>query len=186
MNSFIILAASGADATQKASESTGGIDSLGINPIAIGAQAITFLVLFWIVKKYAMDGIVKNLDTRHKDINRGLRLTAELDKQKEELDARVEKILKAARKDADEITAEANNESGKIIQAAEESANRKAEDIMRAAEGKIEREIADARNGLKAEMATLVTDATEAILNQKLDSSSDRKLVEDYLQEAMK
>ena len=35
-------------------------------------------------------------------------------------------------------------------------------------------------------MAALITDATEAILGQKLDEKSDRKLVEDYLKEAIK
>lgn len=167
-------------------EEAEGIAALGLDPFAIGAQLVTFLLLFWVVKKFALDGIVKNLQKRHEDINRGLHLTAELDQQKEELDARVEEVLKAARKDADAVIAEAHNESGKIIQAAEESAGRKAEEIIRAAEGKIERDITEARNGLKQEMAGLITEATEAILGQKLDAGSDRKLVEDYLKEAMK
>lgn len=172
-------------AAAEAAESE-GIAALGIDPFAIGAQLLTFLVLFIVVKKYALEGIVKNLNKRHDDINRGLHLTAEMDKQKAELDARVEAALKAARKDADMVIAEAKTESGKIIQAAEESASRKAEDIIRAAEGKIERDITEARNGLKKEMAGLITDATEAILSQKLDASGDRKLVENYLKEAMK
>jgi len=174
------------EAASHGAEESEGIGALGIDVIAIGAQALTFLILFWVVKKYAMDGIVKTLEKRRADINRGLHLTAEMDKQKEQLDARVESVLKVARKDADGIISESNNESGKIIQAAEESANRKAEEIIRAAEGKIEREIAEARKGMRTEMASLVTEATEAILNQKLDAGSDRKLVENYLQEAVK
>jgi len=58
-----------------------------------------------------------------------------------------------------------------MIADAEAAATRKADEILRAAEGKIERDIADARAGLKAEMAGLITEATEAILNQKLDAS---------------
>lgn len=173
-------------ATEKAPKDDAGIAALGIDGYAIAAQAFTFLVLFWVVKKYAMDGIVKNLDKRHKDINRGLHLTAELDKQKADLDSRVETILNATRKDADAIIAEAHTESGKIVRAAEESANRRAEEIIRSAEGKIERDIVEARSGLKMEMAALITEATEAILGEKLDAGSDRKLVEKYLGEAMK
>jgi F-type H+-transporting ATPase subunit b len=167
-------------------EESEGIAALGIDPIAIGAQLITFVVLFVIVKKFALEGIVKNLQKRHDDINRGLHLTAELDKQKAELDVRVEDALRAARKEADQIIAEAHAETNKMIQSAEEKANLKAEEIMRSAEGKIERDIADARNGLKKEMAGLITEATEAILNQKLDTNTDRKLVEEYLKGAMK
>lgn len=167
-------------------EEAQGIAALGIDPIAIGAQLITFLILFIVVKKFALKGIVANLEKRHEDINRGLHLTAELDKQKSELDEKVEEVLKIARKDADKVIAEAHTESNKIIQAAEESAVRKAEDILKAAEGKIERDIAEARKGLKSEMAGLITEATEAILNQKLDAGSDGKLVENYLKEVMK
>jgi len=163
-----------------------GIGALGIDPFQLLIQALTFLLLLWIVKKYALESVVKKLDQRHSDIDRGLHLTAELDKQKAELDERVEKILRKGRKDADAVIAEAKTESGSIVRAAEESANRKAEDIMRAAEGKIEREISEARIGLKKEMAGLVTEATEAILNEKLNVKSDRKLVENYLKEAMK
>ncbi|HMT19192.1 MAG TPA: F0F1 ATP synthase subunit B [Candidatus Saccharibacteria bacterium] len=163
-----------------------GIAALGLSPVAIGAQLLTFLVLFIVVKKFALEGIVKNLQKRHDDINRGLHLTAELDKEKADLEVRVEQALKAARKEADAIIAEAHTETSKMIQAAEEKAGVKAQEIIKAAESKIERDIADARNGLKKEMASLITEATEAILNQKLDTNSDRKLVEDYLKGALK
>lgn len=183
------------ETTTHTTESTGhateeeeaqGIAALGLDPIAIAAQLITFLLLFWVVKKFALDGIVKNLQKRNEDINRGLHLTAEMDKQKAELEERVDAVLKTARQDADGILAEARKESGQIIKAAEESAGRKADEILRAAEGKIERDIADARRGLRTEMAGLVSEATEAILGEKLNDGGDRKLVENYLKEAMK
>ncbi len=179
-------AAAASDAGEKAVESSEGIGALGLSLPAIIASFITFAVLFFVLKKYAISGIVANLEKREKDINRGLHLTAEMDKKAVELEATVEKTMKAARKDADAIIAEAQAETGKMIADAEAAATRKADDILRAAEGKIERDIADARAGLKAEMAELITEATEAILNTKLDASSDRKLVEDYLKEAMK
>lgn len=183
---FTTFAAAASDAGEKAAESSEGIGALGLSLPAIIASLITFSILFFVVKKFALSGIVANLEKREKDINRGLHLTAEMDKKAAELEATIEKTLKQARKDADAIIAEANAENGKMIADAEAAATRKADEILRAAEGKIERDIADARAGLKAEMAGLITDATEAILNQKLDASSDRKLVEDYLKEAMK
>jgi F-type H+-transporting ATPase subunit b len=176
MNMPLLFAAT--EGAEKAAESSEGLAALDINPAALGAQLITFLVLFYVVKKYALKGIVANLEKRHNDINRGLHLTAELDKQKAELDEAVDKALAKARKDADQIIAEAHNESGKIIQAAEESANRKAEEIIRIAEGKIEQDIAQARSGLKAEMAELVVAATESILDEKLDAKKDASLID--------
>ena len=185
MNLLNTVAAGAAEGADKAAESE-GIGALGLSLPSIIASAITFLVLFWVIKKFALDGIVANLEKRETDINRGLHLTAEMDKKSAELDASVEKALKAARKEGDLIIAEAHAETGKMIQAAEEKANHKADEILRAAEGKIERDIVEARNGLKTEMAGLITDATEAILTEKLDSGADRKLVEKYLSEAIK
>ena len=176
-------AAAAAEGAESANE---GIGALGLSLPAIIASAITFTILYIVVKKYALGGIVSNLEKRETTISRGLHLTAEMDKAKVELEATVEKALRDARKEADSIIAEANNETGKMIQAAEEKANHKADEILRAAEGKIERDITEARKGLKAEMANLITDATEAILNEKLDAPSDRKLVENYLKGAMK
>jgi F-type H+-transporting ATPase subunit b len=182
MNTFYTIVA----AAKAAEEEAEGIAALGLDPIAIGAQLVTFLLLFWVIKKFALQGIVNNLQKRHDDINRGLHLTAELDKQKAELDERVEELLRAARKDANKVIVEAQTESSKIIQAAEQTAGKKAEEIIASAEAKIERDIAEARKGLRTEMAGLVTEATETILGQKLDATSDRKLVEDYLKGAMK
>ena len=186
MNLLHTIAAGAAETGEKAAESSEGIGALGLSLPAIIASTITFLVIFWVIKKFALEGIVANLEKREDDINRGLHLTAEMDKKAAELEATVEKTLKTARKDADAIIAEAQAETGKMIADAEAAASRKADEILRAAEGKIERDIADARQGLKTEVAGLVTEATEAILGQKLDAKSDRKLVEDYLKEAMK
>lgn len=186
MNVFTTIAAGAAEAGDKAAESSEGIGALGLSLPSILASAITFLVLFWVIKKFALDKIVANLEKRETDINRGLHLTAEMDKKSAELEATVEKTMKAARKDADMIIAEAHSETGKMIAEAEKKATNRADEIIRAAEGKIERDIAEARDGLKQEMAGLITEATEAILGQKLDETNDRQLVEDYLKEAMK
>ncbi len=186
MNLLNTFAAGAKDGAEAAASSSEGIGALGLSLPAIIASAITFIVLFFVIKKYALEGIVANLEKREKDINRGLHLTAELDKQKAELDERVEELLAKARKEADGIIAEAHTESGTIVKSAEDAANNRAEEIMRAAEGKIEREIDEARKGLKTEMAGLITEATESILQEKLDAGSDRKLVERYLKESLK
>lgn len=165
---------------------TEGIASLGLSFPALIAQAITFLTLFFIIKKFAMPKIVKTLEERRNTINRGLHLTAEMDKLKTELDNKVEQTLQKARTSADKIIAEANTESGRIIRSAEEAAGRRTEAILKDAQGKIEREIAEAKQNLKVEMANLLAESTGAILRQKIDSKEDRKLIETYLKEVMK
>jgi len=82
---FTSFAAAASDAGEKAAESSEGIGALGLSLPAIIASLITFTVLFFVVKKYALSGIVANLEKREKDINRGLHLTAERDKSNADL-----------------------------------------------------------------------------------------------------
>lgn len=169
-----------------ATEETGGIGALGLDPLAIGAQALTFLVLFFVIKKFALAKIVSMLEERRKTIDRGLHLTAEMDKLKAELDARVDQTLREARSSADAILNEARLESGNVIRAAEETASRKADAILEEASGKIAREIEAARTGLKNEVASMVVEVSAAVLREKVTDTKDRQLVEKYVHEALK
>ena len=164
-------------------DKSSGISALGIDPLAILAQATTFLVLFFIINKFALKKIVATLEERRKTINRGLHLTSEMDKLKQELDARVESALHDARVESDKIIADAHSESGEIIKASEVSASSKAEMILRDAEARIEREIELAKRDLKKEMVELVSEVTASIMREKVTDQTDKKLIEKYLQE---
>lgn len=160
-----------------ATEEVSGIGALGIDILAILAQAVTFLVLFFVLKKFALDGIVKTLEKRRKTIDDGVRLGVEMEAEKAQLDEKVEALLRKARLQADEIIAGGHKESGEIIKAAEESASRKVEAMLADAQGKIEEDIAAARKGLEQEMRSLVAEATEVIIEEKLDAKKDESLI---------
>jgi F-type H+-transporting ATPase subunit b len=160
-----------------AAEESSGIGALGIDFWAILAQAATFLVLFFVIKKFALDGIVKTLDKRRKTIDDGVRLGREMEAEKAALDEKVENLLRKARVEADGIIAGSQKESSAIIKAAEEAANRKAEAILADAHGKINEDIAAARKGLEQEMRALVAEATEVIIEEKLDAKKDESLL---------
>lgn len=160
-----------------ATEEVQGIGALGIDPWAILAQAVTFLVLFFVIKKFALDGIVKTLDRRRKTIDDGVRLGREMEAEKAALDEKVDQLLRKARVEADAIIAGGQKESSEIIKAAEETANRKADAIMADAQGKISEDIAAARKSLEHDMRVLVAEATEAIIEEKLDAKKDESLI---------
>lgn len=160
-----------------ATEEVSGIGALGIDILAILAQAATFLVLFFILKKYALDGIVKTLEKRRHTIDDGVRLGREMEAEKQQLDAKVEEMLRTARLKTDEIIAGGQKEAGEIIKAAEDAASRKADAILSDAHGKIDEDIAAARQGLEQEMRALVAEATEIIIEEKLDARKDESLI---------
>lgn len=161
-----------------------GIAALGIDPLAILAQAVTFLVLFWLIKKFALTKIIAVLEERRKTIDKGVLLGIEMEKEKTHLDEEVEKLLQQARADADKIIAGGQTEAGAIIKQAEDDAKRKADALMADAHNRIGEDIERAKIELKKDMVELVATATGAIIKEKVSASSDGKLIGKILEEA--
>ena len=166
-----------------AAEETGGISALGLDPLALLAQGVTFLLLFWVIKKFALGKIIDTLEKRRKTINAGITLGEEMAEEKEKLEERIVQALAKARDESSKIIASAQEESGRMLQEAEDKAALKADAMLKDAEARIEDEIGKARTGLEKEMVSLVADATEIILREKLNSAKDSELIKRSLQE---
>ncbi len=164
-------------------EGTSGIGALGIDPVAILAQAATFLLLFFILKKFALNRIVQTLEERRKKIDDGVRLGLEMEAEKAKLEEQIEAALQKARGTADKIIAEAHKESGEIIKKAEASASAKVDAMLADAAAKIDEEVVKAKKALAHETLQLVADATEKIIQTKLDTKQDSGLIEKALEE---
>lgn len=161
----------------EAAEEKSGIAVLGIDFKVILLQAGTFLLLFFTIKKFALDGIVSTLEQRRQTIDKGVELGLEMEKKKGEFDEELKKLHNKARETADEIIATANKESSAIIKAGEASAAKKVDQMLKDAEARIEREMNKARTELKHEMLSLVAEATEVIIDEKLDKQKDAGLI---------
>lgn len=158
-------------------EESAGIAALGIDPLAILAQAVTFLVLFWVVKKYALEKIVSSLEERRKTIDKGVKLGIQMEAERAKLEERIEESLRQTRVEADKIIANAHKEAGDILKSAEESAARKVDAMLADAHAKIEDDMKKAKQRLEKDMLGLVADATEIIIHEKLDAQKDESLI---------
>jgi F-type H+-transporting ATPase subunit b len=163
-------------------EEAEGIAALGIDPLAIGAQAVTFLVLFWVVKKFALEGIVRSLEDRRKTIDKGVRLGVKMEAEQAKLEQTIDAKLQEARKQADAIIAGANKESGAIIRAAEARAAEKVDGMINDAHARIADDIANAKKDLQKEVVGLVAEATEAIIGEKMTSEKDEAFIKRMLE----
>lgn len=155
-----------------------GIAILGIDPKAILLQAGTFLLLFLIVKKFALRGIVDTLENRRKTIDKGVRLGAEMQAAKAKFDEELKEMQHKARVQSDEILAGAQAEASKLVKEGEAAAAKKVDQMLKDATGRIEREMETARRELRGEMLALVSEATEVIIDEKVDAKKDASLIE--------
>lgn len=161
----------------EAVEEKSGAAVLGIDFKVILLQAGTFLLLFFLIKKFALKGIVSTLEQRRVTIDKGVDLGLEMEKKQGEFNEELKKLHAKARETADEIITAANKEANEIIKSGELSATKKVDQMLKDAENRIEREMSKARTELKHEMLSLVAEATEVIINEKLDAKKDASLI---------
>ena len=157
---------------------------LGIDWKLLIAQAINFIVLLWVLKRYAYQPILRALEARTKKIEQGL---ADAALSQEKLASSVEeekRIMVAAREEARDILARA-----------EASAKDRDAKMLTETKAKIDKMIADADAHLaeekarlvreaKSELSELVVTATGRVLGRTVDHAVDAKLVAEALEKA--
>jgi F-type H+-transporting ATPase subunit b len=164
-------------------DSSSGLGSLGIDGKAFVIQLVTFLLAFWVLKHWAFGPIIKLMEQRRQTIEDGVKLGEDMRKERAELEAQVEKKLHEARRQADGIIAEAEETGRETVREAETKAHDKAEGILVEAKRRTEQEVARARKQLESDIVSLISDATEAIIEEKVDAQKDAVLIDKALKE---
>ncbi len=164
-------------------DSSSGLGSLGIDAKAFVIQLITFLLAFWVLKRFAFGPIAAMMERRRQTIEEGVALGEQMKKDKAALDARVAEELAKARTEADGIIAGAQETSREVVREAEEKATQKAAGILKAADELVASETQRARKRLEGEIVGLIADATEVIIGGKVDAKKDAQLIDRALKE---
>jgi F-type H+-transporting ATPase subunit b len=164
-------------------ESSGGIGALGVDGKAFVIQLVTFGIAFLVLQRYAFGPIIKMMDARRATIEQGVNLGEQMKKDAAALEAKVEKTLAETRAKADGIIAEAQEAARGTVREAEDKARDKAAGIVAEAEARIKQDAARARAALEKEVVGLISDATEAIIGEKVDAKKDAVLIDRALKE---
>jgi F-type H+-transporting ATPase subunit b len=146
-------------------------------------QLITFLIFFWIMKKYAWPVVIKILDERRQAIEDGF---ADIERKKtqageslKQYEAKLAGIEQEARQRIQEAVAEGR----RVAQEITEQARQDATEIADRSQRNIQLEVAKARTALRDEIVTLTMEVTQRLLGEKLDEAADRRLVSSFIGE---
>ena len=159
-------------------DSSSGIGALGFDGKAFIIQLVTFLLAYLVLRHWAFGPIMRVLRERRETIENGVKMGEQLQKEKLELEAQVEKTLQETRVQADSILAEAKGAAQASIHDAEEAARAKAAGIAEATADRLIQDTARARKQLEQEVVGLIADATETIIDEKIDVKKDAQLIE--------
>ncbi len=154
------------------------LGNLGINTKLFIAQLINFVILFFVLKKFAYQPILKVLDERKNKIDKGLKDAKKAGEKLEKIVDKEEKVLDKANKKATEILLEAEDKAEKNKIKAVKETEEEITQLMKRAEQKITEKKEQMLAELKKDVADLVVRATEKVVDEKIDGEKDRELIE--------
>ena len=147
------------------------------------AQALSFLLLLWVLRRFAWRPLLTMLDQRRARIEQELRDIAQQKAQVARLQDEYAKKLTAIHDEARVKIQESILEGKRIALEIQEEARTQGRAILTKAKETVELELAKARVTLRDQVATMTMDALERILRQKLDAKTDRALIDAVLGE---
>lgn len=147
------------------------------------AQIILFLVVYWVLNKYAFGPILKMLNERRRRIEEGQHNAEKIKKQLAEAELRYQEVLRKANEQATRLLEEARTSSDAISQKQLQQAIKDAEGIVAKAQDTIVQERNKMIYEVKKEMVGLVVNTTAKVVGKVLTPEDQKRLSEETVKQ---
>jgi F-type H+-transporting ATPase subunit b len=141
-------------------------------------QAGTFLVLVLVTMKYVWPPLTQAMEERRQKIAEGLAQSDRAEKELDEARAQAEQIIRDARAKSGEIIDNASKRGNEIVEQAKQDAIAERDRQVAAAEAEINLAANQAREALREKLAELTIAGAQRVIEQELDESRHRKLID--------
>ena len=142
---------------------------------------ITFLVLFFVLAKYAWKPLIKMLDDREGMIRSSLDDAEKAKLELERLNEESEAITAKARSEAQSILAESKSAAEKVKEDTIAKAKEQGIKILDDAQKQIQVEKDKAISEIKQEVVSLTLSVAEKLINKNLNNADNKSLIEESL-----
>jgi F-type H+-transporting ATPase subunit b len=142
---------------------------------------LTFLVLLWLLAKFAWRPLLQALESRQELIRKSLDDAQEAKRELERLHVESAQILKEARGQADSIITQTRADGERLREEMRQKARSEADTIVRTAERQIQLETARALQQIRHEAADLSVMIASKLLQRNLSKEDNARLIEDAL-----
>jgi F-type H+-transporting ATPase subunit b len=154
-----------------------------IDPRQVLTQILGFLILMWMLRKFAWGPVLAMLEARREKIAGQFREAEKRQADAEALRAKYEQEMKSVEAIARQRMQESIAEGQKVAAEIKAQANVEATQRLERAADEIAREREKAKEILKEQIISLSVRSAEKILRQKLDDPAQRKLAGEFIDE---
>jgi F-type H+-transporting ATPase subunit b len=144
---------------------------------------LTFLVLLWLLAKFAWRPLLQALESRQELIRKSLDDAQEARRELERLHVESAQILKEARVQADAIITQTRSDGERLREEMRQKARSEADTIVRTAERQIQLETARALQQIRHEAADLSVMIASKLIQRNLSKEDNERLIEDALRQ---
>lgn len=133
---------------------------------------LAFLIVFFILKKFAWPAIVGGLRQREENIAESLATAEKIKAEMAQMKSENESILASAREERAKLLKEARETKDKIISEAKEQAKTEANKILADTQASINAQKMAALTEVKNQVGKLVIEVSEKVLRKELDNKA--------------
>jgi len=144
-------------------------------------HALGFLLMLWVLKKYAWKPLLGILDERRQKIIDEFKKIDDEKEAAEKLKGQYEDKLKNIEAERRQKIAEAANDANKMASDIKMQAQEEARNIVNRTNEQLKRDVASAKVQLKEDMVKITLMAAEKILDEKLDANKERQLIGKFI-----
>ena len=160
--------------------------AIGIDWEVLLAQFVNFAILLGLLTVVLYKPMRRMLDERSNKIKESMEQAEQIKEQMTKSEEQVKLQLDTARREGQEILAQAAQMGERPKEEAKGEARQEAEVIVARARTEIERERDQAIDEVKREFVDLAITAAEKVVNESLDREKHRRLIEEVLEQAPK
>ena len=146
-------------------------------------QLLGFLVVFFILKKFAFKPILGIIDARRKVIEGEFEGIEQKKKELEALEKEYKRRIEQIEQEARERIQEAANIGRTLAKDIQDKARLDAQKLYERTRAEIEQDIVKARLSMRDEIVEVSSLMTEKILREKLDAREHEKMVDKFIKE---
>ena len=173
----MILLASIADDARKTAE------TFGWQPQIFLSQVVSFLLVCFLLWKFAYGPVQKMLEARSKSIEDGLAAAQKMREELANAEKKVQEVLREASDKADTVIGEARQSAEVVAQRKTQDATTEAQKIIEAARAATKLEAEQIKSELKRDFGRLIVTTTAKVTGKMLTAEDQKRLNEEAARE---
>lgn len=154
------------------------LQNFGVNGFLLLAQIVNFLIVLYLLKRFAFKPILKILEDRRKTIAESMKQAEETQKLLQQTEDREKEVLKKAQLAAQEIVTDARKQASELQQESDTATKNRVERMLEDAQKKIEEQTAIAEKQLSTQVTKLSVDILEKSLKGFFGDKEQKEIVE--------